>query len=138
MAAKNELEQKYGANIVERGGWKVITSLDTTLQAKAENIIAKNLPNVERYGGDEEATVLENVPTGQIEALVGGVNFNQPDYGQINYADQVLIPPGSSFKPYDYSTLINEPTMNAGAGSVLYDTQIPNYRPCYGCWIPVY
>jgi penicillin-binding protein 1A len=136
LAAKNQLEQKYGATIVERGGWKVITTIDMNLQAKAEQAVAKNLPNVERYGGDEEATVLENVPTGQIEALVGGVNFNQPDYGQINYADQVLIPPGSSFKPYDYSTLINTPSLNAGAGSVLYDTQGPIIDPATGAGYP--
>jgi len=136
LAAKNQLEQKYGATIVERGGWKVITALDVNLQAKTEQVVAKNLPNVERYGGDEEATVLENVPTGQIEALVGGVNFDQPNYGQINYADQVLVPPGSSFKPYDYSTLINTQSINAGAGSVLYDSQAPIIDPTTGAGYP--
>ena len=61
------------------------------------------MKNVERYGGDEEDNRIENVPTGQIEALVGGVNWNNVDYGQINYADQVLIPPGSSFKPFEFN-----------------------------------
>ncbi len=132
LAAKNELKQKFSETLVARGGWKVITTLNVDLQTKAEAIVAKNLPNVKRYGGDEEATVAENVPTGQIEALVGGVDFTQPDYGQINYADSVLIPPGSSFKPYDYTTLINNKGMNAGAGSVLYDTQGPIIDPTTG------
>lgn len=136
QAAKNQLEEQYGASTVQRGGWKVITTLNMQLQNNAQNIIANNLANVKHYGGDEEATVLENVPTGQIEALVGGVNWNNPNYGQINFADQVLIPPGSSFKPYDYSTLINTKSLNAGAGSVLYDTKGPIIDPTTGAGYP--
>lgn len=136
QAAKNQLVEQFGATTVARGGWKVITTLDMNLQNTAQTIVAKNLPNVERFGGDEEATVLESVPTGQIEALVGGVNWNNPNYGQINYADQVLIPPGSSFKPYDYSTLINTKSINAGAGSVLYDNQMPIVDPTTGAGYP--
>jgi membrane peptidoglycan carboxypeptidase len=124
LAAKQQLEQTFGATTVERGGWKVVTTLNMGLQAKAEQLVASNLRNVERAGGDEEATVLENVPTGQIEALVGGVDFNNPTYGQNNYAAGILIPPGSSFKPYDYTTLIND-NNNVGAGSVLYDAKTP-------------
>jgi membrane peptidoglycan carboxypeptidase len=130
LAAKQELEQTYGASTVQRGGWKVITTLDLNLQNKAEDLVATNLYNVKRYGADEEAMVGEDVQTGQIVSLVGGVDFNDPDHGQNNYAAGIKIPPGSSFKPYDYATLINN-NNNVGAGSVLYDTQgaIPGY-PC--------
>lgn len=129
LAAKSQLEKKYGAETVNRGGWKVTTTLDMNLQAKAEQLVAANLPNVKRYGGDQEAMVAEQVQTGQIVTLVGGVDFNNPDYGQINYA-QTKIPPGSSFKPYDYVAMIND-TTNTGAGSVIYDNQaaLPGY-PC--------
>src|SRR5262249_10086071 len=84
------------------------------------------------YGADEEAIVGEDVQTGQIVSLVGGTDFNNPEYGQNNYAAGILIPPGSSFKPYDYTTLINN-NNNVGAGSVLYDTQTP--LPGYPCTI---
>jgi membrane peptidoglycan carboxypeptidase len=129
LAAKQELEDKYGAQTVQRGGWKVITTLNVDLQNTAESIAAKNLPNVKRYGGDEEAMAAEDVKTGQMVALVGGVDFNDPDHGQINYA-QINISPGSSFKPYDYSTFIENHT-DAGAGSVMYDVQQP--LPGYPC-----
>lgn len=129
LAAKKQLEQKYTTSVVDHGGWKVITTLDMNLQTKAEELIASNLANVKRHGGDVEATVVEQVATGQIAALVGGVDFNQPDYGELNFADQVLIAPGSSFKPYDYTALINDKTINAGAGSVLYDVQGPIVDP---------
>lgn len=136
LAAKKQLEQKYTASVVNHGGWKVITTLDMPVQTKSEELVASNLNNVKRYGGDEEAMVVESVATGQINALVGGVDFNQPDYGQINYADQVLIPPGSSFKPYDYTSLINTQSLNAGAGSVLYDSQGPIIDPATGVGYP--
>ena len=129
LAAKQQLEKKYGAATVNRGGWKVTTTLNMDLQNKAEELVASNLPNVKQFKGDQEALVAEEVKTGQMVALVGGVDFNNKDYGQINYA-QTKIPPGSSFKPYDYASMINF-TTNTGAGSVLYDTQgaLPGY-PC--------
>lgn len=112
------------------GGWKVITTLNLDMQNKAEQLVASNLANIKRYKADQEAIVLEDIKTGQMLALVGGTDFNNPDYGQLNYAHSVNISPGSSFKPYDYATLIENHT-DVGAGSVLYDSQgpIPGY-PC--------
>jgi membrane peptidoglycan carboxypeptidase len=136
LAAKQELEQTYGATTVQRGGWKVITTLDMNLQNKSEQLVASNLSHVSRFGADEEAMVGEDVQTGQIMSLVGGTDFYNADHGQNNYAAGILIPPGSSFKPYDYVTLINN-NNNVGAGSVLYDTQgpLPGY-PCTNKTLP--
>lgn len=127
LAAKQQLEKKYGAETVNRGGWRVTTTLNMDLQAKAEKLVADNQKNVLSHRGDQQAVVVEEVKTGHMAALVGGVDFNNPEYGQINYA-QTKIPPGSSFKPYDYAAMINY-TTNTGAGSVLYDTQgkLPGY-----------
>lgn len=134
LSAKDELTSKFvptgGGNSTKIGGWKVITTMDMNLQNKAEQIVQSNLPNVTRYGADEEALVAEDVKTGQMVALVGGTDFNNPQYGQINFAHEAKIPPGSSFKPYDYAALIENST-NAGAGSVLYDSQGP--LPGYPC-----
>ncbi len=133
LTAKQELENKFGTALVQRGGWKVITTLDMNLQAKSEEIVQANIPNITKLSGgtaDEEATVLEDVPTGQIVALVGGVDFNKPGYGQNNYASGIEVSPGSTFKPYDYAAFIENNT-NVGAGSVLFDSQgaLPGY-PC--------
>jgi membrane peptidoglycan carboxypeptidase len=133
LAAKQEIQQKYGAQIVQRGGWKITTTLNLDLQTKSEQVVQANIANLNRltHGrADEEAVVGEDVQTGQIVSLVGGVDFSNPDYGQNNYAAGILIPPGSSFKPYDYTAFIDGST-NVGAGSVLYDSQgpIPGY-PC--------
>lgn len=135
LSAKQQLEKQYGAETVNRGGWKVVTTLNMDLQAKAEQLVADNQRNVKSQGGDQQALVTEDVKTGQMVSLVGGVDFNNEEYGQINYA-QTKIPPGSSFKPYDYAALI-EKTTTAGAGSVLYDTQgaLPGY-PCTNKQLP--
>jgi len=133
LAAKTELEATYGANTVKRGGWKVVTTLDTGLQKTAEDLVSSNVKNLQsrtRGLADEQATVTEDVQTGQIVALVGGVDFNNTDHGQNNYAAGILIPPGSSFKPYDYAVFMDN-NNNVGAGSVLYDTQGP--LPGYPC-----
>ena len=135
LAAKQELEAKYGTETVQRGGWKVTTTLNLKLQTESEKLVADNYPHIQAltaHTADEEAMVAEDVSTGQIVSLVGGVDFRNQDYGQNNYAAGILIPPGSSFKPYDYSTFINNNT-NVGAGSVLYDSQVP--LPGYPCTV---
>ena len=118
LAAKQELEQKYGSSTVQRGGWKVTTTLNMDLQTEAEKLVADNYSNIQRrtYGvADEEAMVAEDVQSGQIVALVGGVDFSNPNWGQNNYAAGVLVSPGSSFKPYDYSAMIDG-SKNGGPG----------------------
>ncbi len=134
LAAKRELDQRFAGETANVGGWKVITTLDMNMQKVSEQRVAENLPNVQFAGGDEEATVTEDVQTGQMMALVGGTNFNNSTYGQINYA-QWPISPGSSIKPYDYSALIGN--TNAGAGSILYDIvdPLPGY-PCTSRQLP--
>ncbi len=131
LAAKNEIVTKVAPQGPGKkpGGWKVITTLDMKLQKIAENVIQSNRGNALSHGADEEAIAAEDVKSGQMVAVVGGVDFNNKEHGQINYA-QTNISPGSSFKPYDYATLI-ENTTTAGAGAVLYDVQqsLPGY-PC--------
>lgn len=123
LTAKEELEDKFGGETVKRGGWKVITTLDINLQRTAEEEVAKGIRQVRAQGGDVAAFAAEDVKTGQMVALVGGTDFTNPEFGENNYA-RLRLPPGSSFKPYDYAALI-ENNNNFGAGSVLYDTQGP-------------
>lgn len=124
LAAKRQLEeQRGGVDSAKVGGWTVTTTLDLSKQTLAEEQVQKGLAQVKRQGGDEIAFAAEDVKTGQMVAVVGGVDFNDADHGKFNYATSPL-PPGSSFKPYDYTTLIDTKP-NVGAGSVIYDTQGP-------------
>lgn len=123
LTAKEQLQELIGNDTSKIGGWKVTTTLDMKLQKEAENQVRNGLNQVRAQGGDSAAFAAEDVETGQMVALVGGADFNNRDYGQNNYA-RLRLPPGSSFKPYDYAALI-ENHDNFGAGSVLYDTQGP-------------
>jgi penicillin-binding protein 1A len=129
LAAKQQLENEFGSSYVNRGGLKVITTLNVNLQNYAEQDVLNNERNVAEVGGDEEAMVAENVHTGQVVALVGGEDFSNPEYGQINYAN-IRLSPGSSMKPFLYAALMQNNT-DVGAGSVLYDSQQP--LPGYPC-----
>ncbi len=130
LAAKEQLESKLNnEQTYKRGGWKVTTTLDLGLQKTAEDQVQKGLVQIKRQGGDTAAFTAEDVETGQVVALVGGVDFTNPTFGQNNYA-RLPLPPGSSFKPYDYTALFENAT-NFGAGSVLYDGQDP--LPGYPC-----
>ncbi len=135
LSAKQQLESQFSNLNSRQVGWKVITTLSIPQQNEAQKLVANNLGNVQNDGGNEEAMVVENAPTGQVTAQVGGVNFFNPNYGQINYST-IQINPGSTFKLYDYTALINN--NNAGAGSVLYDSQgpLPGY-PCTNKALPL-
>lgn len=129
LAAKQALQNLLGPSVVSRGGLKVVTTLNLKLQNYAEQDVANNESEVASVGGDEEAMIAENVHNGQVVALVGGENFNNPTDGQLNFAT-LKIQPGSSLKPFMYAALIQDNT-DVGAGSVLYDSQtaLPGY-PC--------
>lgn len=135
LAAKEQLEEKFGAETVDRGGWRVTTTLDMRIQGIAEDEVNKGMAQVRRQGGDTAAFVSEDVKTGQIVALVGGSDFSNQEFGQNNYA-RLRLPPGSSFKPYDYLALMENGEKH-GAGTVIYDTQGPlEGYPCTNKAIP--
>lgn len=136
LAARDELRKEFPAAIVNRGGWKVITTLDMKVQDVAQKAYDNGQYQLRRQNADEAAFVAEDTQTGQVVALIGGNNFSDPDHGQINYATDVNISPGSSIKPYDYATFIDNNT-NVGAGSVLYDQvgPLPGY-PCTNRALP--
>jgi membrane peptidoglycan carboxypeptidase len=129
LTAKEQLEATYTEGTVQRGGWKVTTTLDLDLQKIAEESVSSGIPQIQRQGGDSAGFVVEDVENGHVVALVGGADFSNEEYGQNNYA-RLRLPPGSSFKPYDYLSLL-ENTDDFGAGSVLYDTRGP--LPGYPC-----
>ncbi len=124
QAAKAELENKLTEGGYNRGGWQVKTTVDLNLQKIAEEEVAKGIKQIERQGGNTTAFVAEDVKTGQVVAMVGGGDFNNKERaGEVNFAQRPL-PPGSSFKPYDYLAL-NRTHRECGSWSVLFDTQGP-------------
>jgi len=102
------LEARYGENVVEQGGLTVTTTLDYDLQEKAESIVASEIAKVESQHITNGAAVVINPQTGEILAMVGSKNFNDPNYdGQFNVVT-ALRQPGSAIKPITYVTAFKE------------------------------
>ena len=99
---KNYLE-KLGFTEVGRRGLKVITSLDYEIQKEAERIIREEVAKASRLKITNGASVVLDVKTGDILALVGSKDYFATDIdGKFDVATQGLRQPGSSIKPINY------------------------------------
>lgn len=106
MAVRDYLLNKYGEDVINKGGLKVITTLDYDLQQVAERAVKDGAArNTELYQGHNASLVAEDPKTGQILALVGSADyFDKSIDGNFNVATQGLRQPGSSIKPFAYMT----------------------------------
>ncbi len=100
------LEDKYGSEALEEGGWNVITTLDSDLQLKAEEILYRGaIENTTKFNATNAALVALDPKSGGILAMVGSRNyFDEEIPGAYNVA--VMKPgrqPGSAFKPFAYA-----------------------------------
>jgi 1A family penicillin-binding protein len=101
---QNILEDRYGQAAVEQGGLQVTTTLDLSLQEKAQEIVAEEIKKVENFHITNGAAVVIDPQTGEILSMVGSRGFSDPDIdGQVNVTLS-LRQPGSSFKPFTYVT----------------------------------
>ena len=113
---RQELQDKVGSQKLYRGGLKVYTTLDASLQRAAQEALEKGLRELERKQARyrqrmkpfappvEGALVAIDPKTGYIRALVGGRDFRQ---SQFNRATQALRQPGSAFKPFIYAAALS-------------------------------
>ena len=129
---KQLLEEKFDADRVERGGLKVTTSLDSSLQAIAEEEITKGVEGAKRYNVNNGSMVVLDPKSGQVLAMVGSVDyFNVEDPrvdGNVNIVTSNRQM-GSAVKPFVYLTAINR-----GYGPWLLTPDISeisfgNYKP---------
>lgn len=90
--------------LLEGGGVKITTSLDIELQRRAQEILSGQVASTLVPFDRNNAAMVAMVPwSGQILAMVGSNDFNDPFIGgQVNYA-AVPIQPGSSIKPLVYA-----------------------------------
>ena len=99
------LANKYGERALTEGGLRVITSLDYTLQSKAEEIALRGaLANEKKFNAENIGLVAVDPRSGEILTMVGSRNyFDKAIDGNYNIA-LALRQPGSAFKPFVYAT----------------------------------
>jgi len=132
---RRQLEEKYGPDIVYRGGLSVYTSLDYNIQQIAEQAARAQVQKLmnEKRNVSNAAVMVMRPGTGEILAMVGSVDyFNRDIDGQVNIA---LAPrqPGSAFKPFTYLTAFAQgytaATMLMDVRTVFEDPGNPPYVP---------
>ncbi|HZL06067.1 MAG TPA: penicillin-binding protein, partial [Coriobacteriia bacterium] len=97
---KKLLQDQYGTGLVFKGGLKVYTTLDTTLQTYAEKAVTGVL---DRKDDPDAALVAIDPRNGYIKALVGGRDWKT---NKFNFATQAKRQPGSSFKVFTLVTAL--------------------------------
>ncbi|PIY96891.1 MAG: hypothetical protein COY66_02525 [Candidatus Kerfeldbacteria bacterium CG_4_10_14_0_8_um_filter_42_10] len=125
---KDLLTEKYGERMVEQGGLKVITSLDSYKQEVAETVVNDLSAKNERYNASNAALASIDTKSGEILAMVGSRDyFNEAIDGQVNVTIRDRQP-GSSFKPVVYATAF---TKGYTPETMLFDlkTNFGNYSP---------
>ncbi len=124
-----ELRTLLGSAVAKEGNFIVETGLDLNLQSKAEKGLRDHVKNTgSTYRFSQGAIVTLDTRTGEILALVGGVDYKQ---SQFNRATQAKRQPGSTFKVFAYAAAIEKgisPHKIYSCSGVRWMGQ--RYKPC--------
>jgi 1A family penicillin-binding protein len=102
------LEQRFSTDLLFRAGLQVQTSLDLKLQDAAESASREALQAIRERNASNAALVALRPQTGEILAMVGSLDFNEPSIdGQVNVAIRPRQP-GSTLKPFTYLTAFGQ------------------------------
>ena len=101
------LFNRYGEDKVIRNGFKITTSLDASLQAKAQSILQEKIRGLAEQKVTNGGAITINPATGEIIVYVGSKDWNDTEFGKFDIV-QALRQPGSSFKPVVYSAAFIE------------------------------
>ena len=137
------LENKYGEDALERGGWSIITTLDADLQVKAEEVVqAKAESNQKNFNASNTGMVALDPNNGQILLMVGSRNyFDKEIDGNFNIT-LATRQPGSAFKPFAYAKAFEK---GYRPDTVVFDVETQfstncspyDYANTDGCYSPV-
>jgi len=124
---QKRLIERFGEEMVEKGGLKVTTSLDLDLQREAEKIVAEQMKKAAGFNIGNAGVVVLDPATGKILAMVGSKDYNEPKFGKVNVVT-ALRQPGSAIKPVTYVTALKR---GYTAAHLLFDvkTEFPGASP---------
>ncbi|MFV1916931.1 MAG: transglycosylase domain-containing protein [Patescibacteria group bacterium] len=120
MYVRQALVEKYGEELVSQGGLTVTTTLDLGIQKLAEEVVKKEVENLDRLNVGNGAALVLDTKTGEILAMVGSYDyFDQKADGNVNLTTSSRQP-GSSIKVVNYSYALSSGFTPA---TILEDTQ---------------
>ncbi len=133
----NQLIDKYGRDIVYKGGLRIHTSLFMPLQKIAEETVDDFITKEgTKYRFGQAAMVALDPNTGYILAMVGGANIDKSEYNRVTQAKRS---PGSSFKVFVYTAALERGMISPG--DIVDDTPVtfdvyPDSEHPDGKWRP--
>jgi penicillin-binding protein 1A len=110
----NDLEERYGPEVVYHGGLKVSTTLDPQQQAWAIESLQNGLTKLDQLMGIDSSGDTDNTNplthpqgalvaiecnSGAVKALVGGRDYSETEFNRAVESNRL---PGSGFKPFLY------------------------------------
>ena len=100
------LQQHFGDAVYHPGGWDIVTTLDLGKQALAEKTLHDGVQAIyKQYNAHDGALVSMDPRNGEVLAMVGAWDYNDPEIGQFNFAN-VPTQPGSTIKLFTYTSAI--------------------------------
>ncbi len=134
MYVKDILERKYGPRLVERGGLRIKTTLDISLQEKVQDIVTTHINKLELLLVGNGDALVTSPKTGEILAMVGSRDyFDLKKDGNVNVTTS-LRPPGSSIKVVNYAAALES---GFTAATILDDSPIAYNTPGSPPYAPV-
>lgn len=122
------LEDKYGPDALEQGGWKVTTSLDADLQVKAEEIVQSRAESNEaNFNATNTGMIALDPSNGNILVMVGSRNYFDTKIGGNFNVTLAERQPGSAFKPFVYAKAFED---GYTPDTVVFDVQTQFSTAC--------
>lgn len=133
MFVKQQLVDKLGQQVVERGGLKVTTTLDLDLQEYTQATVSSEVGKIKQYRVGNGAALITKPATGEILAMVGSTDYFATPSGSFNVTT-ALRQPGSSIKPINYAIglekkIVTPATMFLDIPTCYKQIALPSYCP---------
>ena len=121
---KEQLAEKYGEALVEKGGLRVKTTLDLDLQTFAQNAVATEVGRLKKQKVGNGAALITRPKSGEILAMVGSKDyFAEDEDGKVNIIFSKRQP-GSSIKPLNYALALKD-------GKITPSTALADVPTCF-------
>ncbi|MCC6446627.1 MAG: penicillin-binding protein 1A [Armatimonadetes bacterium] len=124
-----QMIDKYGADLVYKGGLRIYTTLNYRMQQIAESAVQSGVASSRSMKVGQGALLCMEPQTGKIRAMVGGTDFRK---SQFNRTTQARRQPGSSFKPIVYTAALDKghsPDERINDSPVSYPSGSKVWRP---------
>ena len=126
------LEERYGPDVLYRGGLRVVTSLDLSWQTEAQRIVRERIAEL-RDRHATNAGVIMLSPEDEVLAMIGSADYKDTSIdGEVNVT---LAPrqPGSALKPIVYAAALRRGWTPA---TILWDQPVEFPQPDGSVYAP--